>query len=733
MFDGQTFSNFLRELQGQNSSPSAYWDNLNTTDIPAHAQKYLYFGLLIDVLQNGFNLSSFVPANPSASQQVVSLHMLLVYPLNLVIYHKFHLRLVELATEVLRHAAYLRTLSPQADLICLSIEVLVWTLQLGSKSDVYIEYNRNLFRAGGVLQKRMLDAGWCMYSVQQFCGLYSPALLYYMSGLTRSKLDRCHKKCTPLKCYAHTIDPAFYKTKHVTENCTCRLLKVDINELLSVIKDRGIPIIQLSGIDDQSTELVLTRANFLKEYVAISHVWSGGLGNPKSNSLPICQLKRLREATKQRPRQLQSQDILERMERTAKLPSSYFTSTTHKDCYIWIDTLCIPVVPPEEEVKRQDAIQNMAYVYAAAKRILVIDESLADLRSDDVSDEEFAVRILISPWMSRCWTFQEGALAQSLGFALRDRTVPAREWMLSLDPALSAPSKARNDQMLVAEALAHLDTVPSIMDSPPGSEITQVEEYFSSIWSQLSMRTTSRPADAYLIMSIMLRLDVKEIRDQPVEKRMKALLRSQETLPMSLLFLPLPKGADGLAPDTWVPRYPVGQITHEYGTMKWIAERTALKLNYQEGLCTILTPTSTIPEGHEVLTFLDAPFGNGGGRPHFHLTVWPQIHQGSSFPMLRQTNRLCIILHPSTWVGYPPPQNRVGAIFSILNPHAHGGELYLSYSCPLRYGVQQCDQKEDGRSECEMCQNRINIPVERLKNELILECSEFPSLLETGT
>ncbi|KIW99335.1 uncharacterized protein Z519_00998 [Cladophialophora bantiana CBS 173.52] len=51
----------------------------------------------------------------------------------------------------------------------------------------------------------------------------------------------------------------------------------------------------------------------------------------------------------------------------------------------------------EEEDKRHDAIQNMAYVYGAAKSILVIDESLADIRFDDVLDEEFAVRILISP------------------------------------------------------------------------------------------------------------------------------------------------------------------------------------------------------------------------------------------------------------------------------------------------------------------------------------------------
>jgi hypothetical protein len=264
-----------------------------------------------------------------------------------------------------------------------------------------------------------------------------------------------------------------------------------MNKLISIINEDNVPIIQLSGIDNSSTELVVTEANFQREFVAISHIWSGGLGNPHSNSLPICQLKRLRGATIQGPRHLQPQDILERVERSVKSLSSYFTSNAHNDCYIWIDTLCIPIVPPNQEWIRQNAVQNMAYIYAAAKDILVIDESLADLFSNEISNEEFAVRILASPWMSRCWTFQEGALAQSLSFALQDCIVPPRKLILSLDPVLTTPSKARNDQILIAEALAHLDTVPSIMTSPPGSETTQLEQHFSSIWSQLSMRTTT--------------------------------------------------------------------------------------------------------------------------------------------------------------------------------------------------------------------------------------------------
>ncbi len=76
-------------------------------------------------------------------------------------------------------------------------------------------------------------------------------------------------------------------------------------------------------------------------YVAISHVWSDGLGNPNHNSLPFCQIKRLQELVQE---------------------------STGKPLPFWIDTICVPL----EERLRGKAIANMAKVYRSAAAVLVL-------------------------------------------------------------------------------------------------------------------------------------------------------------------------------------------------------------------------------------------------------------------------------------------------------------------------------------------------------------------------
>lgn len=140
-------------------------------------------------------------------------------------------------------------------------------------------------------------------------------------------------------------------------------------------------------------------------YIAISHVWSQGLGNRHSNTIWLCQLQRL-------------QQYANRLVPPANRPIP-----------IWIDTICVPL----EEDARMEAIKTMDAVYQNALAVLVVDQTLIDFdlasavekcKEDESGARlglkgwqiEMLMRIKVSPWAQRLWTYNEAFLAQQLFF-----------------------------------------------------------------------------------------------------------------------------------------------------------------------------------------------------------------------------------------------------------------------------------------------------------------------------
>jgi len=86
-------------------------------------------------------------------------------------------------------------------------------------------------------------------------------------------------------------------------------------------------------------------------YVAISHVWADGLGNPHRNSLPFCQVANLQDQV-----------------------NSLFGLQAQKDVCVsfFMDTLSIPVADPARDdqrlvkLSRKIAISWMSKVYTEA-------------------------------------------------------------------------------------------------------------------------------------------------------------------------------------------------------------------------------------------------------------------------------------------------------------------------------------------------------------------------------
>ena len=112
-------------------------------------------------------------------------------------------------------------------------------------------------------------------------------------------------------------------------------------------------------------------------FIAISHVWSHGLGNPTMNELPLCQVRFLCELGKR---------------------------LGGEDAVLWIDTLSVPIDPEAKRV----AIFKLRRVYSEASKVLVIDKDLMQVGSDQT---EQIMQFLSSEWQRRLWTLQEGRLA----------------------------------------------------------------------------------------------------------------------------------------------------------------------------------------------------------------------------------------------------------------------------------------------------------------------------------
>ena len=133
-------------------------------------------------------------------------------------------------------------------------------------------------------------------------------------------------------------------------------------------------------------------------YVAISHVWADGLGNPQANTMPRCQLVYLQEKV--------------------NWVCSHHESCASNDPSVafWIDTLCVPL---HDKQARRIAISKMKEVYHNAKLVIVLDSSLL-YQALPPTYEETLLAISGALWNQRLWTFQEGQLASRLRFLFRE-------------------------------------------------------------------------------------------------------------------------------------------------------------------------------------------------------------------------------------------------------------------------------------------------------------------------
>lgn len=598
--------------------------------------------------------------------------------------------------------------------------------------------------AAKLLMDRMLEAGWCIHVTRRLCRSYDYATMNYLSLLRRgTDPSISHERCREAtQCIANNVSLdgiAPYKTRHTDPECQCSFLKVDTAELVDIIHGGGIPLV-LVTCGTKGFRFRLVRHKPRTSYVAFSHVWSDGLGNPISNALPECQINRLWNHVR-RVRALG--------ERYGGPTSWSFWSSPQE--LIWIDTLCIPVGPADnamiQEVKSR-AINHMAPIYAEAAIVYVLDSELQrinvyrgshDLLPGEVSATEVSGFLLCSGWMGRTWTLQEAMLSRHCRYILANcsydlgsrwkiqqgqasqstrlrlivnshfaefryhpdsyEVVPLLPWFdprsqLKQQKRVSPLSWARAefDRLLCAHSARALnldmdDLANATSESMKGYSSWRATQ-FSRIWNSLLDRSTTKPEDQHGIFATLLDFNAYRVRSLGATKRMSAIIQSCGELPLSLLFNNGPRVLHSEPPENaWIPSEIGGD------------RLTATPALVQTSSGFVLSK-----ESHETQKSLYI-FMLGSGiplAPAFHLQdtrsgmeYFVQIRTSSQEKLsaidedfkkrlsaaLQTEQDTCIIFDKQTGTSSPNGFLAAGAWLSVSR--ADGDSIFVKYVCPL--------------------------------------------------
>ena len=354
--------------------------------------------------------------------------------------------------------------------------------------------------------------GWCISELPVLFGQFNTSSLLYLTSLraptfsqsvakTGTRFSSCCSSCSEFECLSRKLNEDSYLTRHVDACCNCNNF---IAKPAGILKAGFVPLVTAISDKDESCEVRLVPRKSELTYVAISHVWSDGLGNVKENALPHCQLMRLSKLINQ-------------------------SSTSLKYTYLWLDTLCVPPDAAAEVKAQQFAMERMRETYEMAEAVLVLDSWLLSSKLESRPDEEILTQIFASHWNRRLWTFQEGALAKSLYFQFSDGPY-------SLDQGIQRLEGSKDlikDHTLRPAIFARNWSLRRFVQSDQKRDL---HAKISSLFATFRYRQTSVASDEALCLGTILGLSTSEILSAMPEERMQIFWSMIPKVPVDFLF-----------------------------------------------------------------------------------------------------------------------------------------------------------------------------------------------------
>ncbi|KAF5263356.1 hypothetical protein FOXYS1_5893 [Fusarium oxysporum] len=334
----------------------------------------------------------------------------------------------------------------------------------------------------------VIEDGWCP-SVINYLNTSANLTTLRLALLHGPLYEEHHSECTGVKCALTQVDTDNYVVQHISEGCTCSFVTPDMHRITELLRQATIPVIGIKTYECAGSSVsmsVIDGSN--TEFVAFSHVWADGLGSTAEAGLPICQLRRL-----------------------AAMASSLVESGA-----FWIDGLCVP----KDSDLRNRAIGMMADTYREAKVVLVLDSGIL-ATSSTMDRTEILLRVCMSHWMRRLWTFQEAVLAKDLHFKLSDAAVP----IMSVVPEFK--------EQLVDPILTGLGFALAILAMRAQNQVFGVTDIARAI----QWRSTSKMADETLAIAGLLNTSASMLASAAPSDRIRLLLLAIRKLPKSFPFL----------------------------------------------------------------------------------------------------------------------------------------------------------------------------------------------------
>jgi hypothetical protein len=178
--------------------------------------------------------------------------------------------------------------------ILLSVTVLCNSLR-------FLIYGLSVWTSSGrhFLGKYMERAGWCPNRVAMINDVYTETTAYYIYTLGPPSRGKDHSRCSWSVCAANQIDEASYETLHQRPGCQCEFVELPLDKIESICEAGGIPLVSVMETASEESPFVYGIEPHRPgiPYIAFSHVWSDGLGNPHTNALWKCQMKALSART----------------------------------------------------------------------------------------------------------------------------------------------------------------------------------------------------------------------------------------------------------------------------------------------------------------------------------------------------------------------------------------------------------------------------------------------------